>query len=98
MEIQWSEIEPNMWKPTTDNEEIEGTYLGKEEMVGVNNSTVYKLERDGAFITFWGCTVLDDRMAYVKPGEYIKVIYKGQQKNKKGQPVKVFSVLKGRKV
>lgn len=94
MEYQWSEIKPNIWKPTAANEEIEGVYLGKTVDVGANLSNMYLIEKEGAHIKFWGCTVLDDRMNCVTPGEYIKVIYKGQEKNKKGQPVKIFDVVK----
>lgn len=40
----------------------------------------------------WGCTVLDDRIQYVKVGDRIRITYEGETKNKRKQKVNLYKV------
>ena len=93
--MEFEEIEPNVWKPQKDGDSIEGVIVRKDTDVGTNKSNTYHLEKDGDQIMVWGSTVLDDRLAYVKVGEYVRITFKGTQPNKRGQETKIFKVEKG---
>jgi hypothetical protein len=95
MTEEWKKIEPNVWKPENDGDEIEGVLISVEPETGTFKSTIYHLEKGEEQWAVWGTTVLDDRMQYVHVGEKFKIIYKGLQKNTKGQDVKIFEVFKG---
>lgn len=93
----FKKIEPNVWKPEEKGDEIEGVLIRVQESSQFGNK-VYNLEVDeeGTLIqkVVFGTTVLDDRMAYVKEGAKIKIVFCGVQKNKKGQDTKIFEVWK----
>src|SRR3990167_2866875 len=92
MEKQFVAIEPNTWKPANDGDLIEGVYIRTEDSVGINKSKLHHFEVQAKPLSVWGTTVLDDRMAYVKPGELVSITYKGTAKNKRGQDTKIFKV------
>lgn len=87
------EINPQVWKPASKEDKVEGEFLRTKEEVGANKSKLHCFRNsNGGEFSIWGSTVLDDRMAYVKPGDYVRVTFKGEEKNKRGQPVKIFKV------
>ncbi len=92
--MTYKEIIPDFWKPEAAEDSIEGIYIACDEKVGTNNSNVYILENDGKQIKVWGSTIIDDRMRLISPGDKVKIIFKGETKNKKGQALKLFSVFK----
>lgn len=94
--MEFETIEPNVWKVEKEGDCVEGVLLRKQEKVGVNESMLYNLEKDGSLIGVWGSTVLDDRMSFVAVGDYVRITFKGVQKNKKNQDVKIFKVEKGK--
>jgi hypothetical protein len=96
--MEFTPINPNTWKPTMAGDAVEGVLLS----IQPNNKfkeggKIYHLEtKEGAQIIIFGSAVLDDRMSYIKIGEYVKIAYKGTNKNQKGQPVKMFDVFKAK--
>lgn len=92
MEKQFVALEPNTWKPEKDGDNMEGVYIRTEENVGINKSKLHHFESNQKPLSAWGTTVLDDRMAYVKPGDEVRITYKGTAKNKRGQDTKIFKV------
>ncbi len=79
----WKEIglgETWDYKEAKEGDSVEGVYAGKEENVGENNSTIYRIEdKDGNAKNVWGSTVLNTRMKNVKEGEEIKIVYQGKK-------------------
>jgi len=90
---KWKTIEPGVWKPTKEGDQISGILVHKEakdETSGL--SARYYLENpDGKFF-IWGSAVLEDRMQYVLIGDKIRITYEGKTKNKKNQGVNLFRV------
>src|SRR3990167_1032214 len=75
---EWREATGKAWKPEKVDESLEGLLVKVEEKVGPNESVLYRIEQmGGEQISVWGSTVLDIRMAEVKVGEEVKIIYKG---------------------
>jgi hypothetical protein len=91
---EWKESTGTSWKPTEEGDSIEGLLIGVEEHVGQNDSKMYHIEqKDHATIDVWGSTVLDMRMAVVKIGEEVKIVYKGLGEKKRGNNApKLFQV------
>lgn len=95
--MPFQKIEPNVWKPENEGDEIQGVLIRIQDSLRFDNK-VYHLEtKEGEQITqkvVFGSTVLDDRMGYVKEGDQVRIVYKGLQKNQKGQDTKIFEVYK----
>ena len=90
---EWKTIEPGVWKPEQDGDNIIGVLINKEpkdEQTGF--SARYYLENEKGMFFVWGSTVLDDRMQYVKVGQKVKITFEGKTKNKRGQNVNLFRV------
>ena len=90
---EWKTIEPGVWKPEKEGDNIIGILVNKEpkdENTGM--SARYYIENENGTFFIWGSTVLDDRMQYVKTGQKIRVTYEGKTKNKRGQDVNLFRV------
>lgn len=92
--MEYKKIEPSIWKPEKEGDEIEGVLIGVKDSKKFDNK-IYQVESDGNQVIIFGTTVLDDRMSYLKPGDPFKIIFKGTEKSKKGQDTKIFEVLKG---
>jgi len=59
---------------------LDGYYLSFEENKGKHNSTVYKIkDDDGQVWSAWGSAVLDDKMAGIEPGDYVRIQWLGLQ-------------------
>ena len=90
---KWKNIEPGMWKPEKEGDNIIGILVNKEpkdEDAGI--SARYYLENQEGMFFVWGCAVLDDRMQYVKPGEKVRITYEGKTTNKRNQKVNLYRV------
>jgi hypothetical protein len=98
MAIEYTKINPGVFKPTKEGESIEGKLLSIEDSKKFKEGgKIYHLETaDGGQIVVFGTTVLSDRMSFVNIGEQIKIIYMGVKKNAKGQDTKIFEVYKGK--
>ncbi len=81
---KWTKIEPvaEVWDYKVD-QELVGTYQGKEEEVGPNKSNLYSFETDGGVVSVWGNTILDTRFKNLNIGEKIKIVYLGKVKSEK---------------
>ena len=90
---KWKSIEPGVWKPEKERDNIIGILVNKEpkdEQSGL--SARYYLETEKGMSFVWGCAVLDDRMQYVKAGAKIRITYEGQTTNKRNQKVNLYKV------
>lgn len=91
--MAFKEVEPGMWNPQNDGDQITGVFVKSESEVGANKSMLYHLEVDKKPVGVWGSTVLDQRMTAVKPGNLIRITYKGLGEKKTGKnPPKIFKL------
>lgn len=90
---EWKTIEPGVWKPENEGDQIVGFLIHKElrdDKSGL--SARYYLEnKDGKYLV-WGSAVLEDRMQYVKVGEKVRITFEGKTKNKRNQDVNLYKV------
>lgn len=81
---------------TTPGEYVEGELLGIQDSVGPNESRLYNFRmEDGAIVSVWGGTVLDNRMDLMRPpiGSLVKIVYVGDGNKKPGQnPPRIFKL------
>ena len=90
---EWKTIEPGVWKPEKESDQITGVLVSKEpkdEITGL--SARYYLETKAGMFFVWGTAVLDDRMKYVKIGQKVRITFGGKTTNKRGQTVNLFKV------
>ena len=90
---KWRPIEPSVWKPETEGDNISGVLVNKEqkdEQSGL--SARYYLENSEGKFLVWGTAVIDDRMQYVKTGQKIRITYQGKTKNKRNQDVNLYKI------
>ena len=88
---KWDTIEPGVWKPEEEGDEITGILVNKMPKED-NISARYVVENKGGLFTVWGSAVLDDRMQYVKIGQVVKITFLGKGKNAKGQDLNKYKV------
>ena len=94
--MEFNKISPGVWKPATAGDTMEGVLISSE--IGKKfGGKVYHLETpDGGQVVIFSTTVLEDRMSYIKVGDYCKIVFNGTQKNSKGQETKMFDVYKAK--
>ena len=80
---EWKKIEKSESHNFEISKEVSGIYLAKEENVGANNSTLYKIEVGDDVVSVWGSTVLDNKMAQATPGDEVRIVYLGKTKNQR---------------
>lgn len=89
----YEEINPTDWTYEKDGDCIEGVLVGKQDKVGVHESMLYSIENKDGVKNVWGSAILDQRMAFVKIGDKIKITYKGLAEATAGKnPAKIFKV------
>ncbi len=91
---KWKSVEPGTWKPESQGDSITGVLLSKEpkdDKAGISARYHLETETDGIMLV-WGCTVLDDRMQFVKIGQKVRITYDGQTTNKRSQTVNLYNV------
>jgi len=90
---EWKTIEPGVWKPVKESEQITGILVSKEPKDEISGlSARYYLETKAGMFFVWGTAVLDDRMKYVKIGQKVRITFEGKTTNKRGQTVNLFKV------
>ena len=90
---KWKTIEPGVWKPEKEGDNIIGVLINKEpkdEQSGL--SARYYLENEEGTFFVWGCAVIDDRMQYAKIGQKVRITFEGKIKNKRNQDVNLYKV------
>jgi hypothetical protein len=90
---EWKTIEPGVWKPEKENDQITGVLVSKEpkdEKTGL--SARYYLDTKAGMFFVWGTAVLDDRMQYAKVGNKVRITFEGKTTNKRNQSVNLFKV------
>ena len=91
--MAFQEINPTIWTPVEIDDSVEGIFIKAELNVGPQNSTLYHLEVEQKPVSIWGCTILDQRMVSIKPGDKLRVTYKGLAEKQPGKnPAKIFKV------
>lgn len=75
---------------------IEGVYMGKQEGIGENSATLYKIKTaEHGLLSVWSTTVLADKFASIQEGSEVRIEKTGEQKPKAGGKAyftfKVFS-------
>ena len=90
---EWKTIEPGIWKPEKEGENIIGVLVNKEpkDEQGGFSAKYYLDDGKGTWLV-WGCAVIDDRMQYVKVGQKVRITFEGKTKNKRNQDVNLFKV------
>lgn len=97
-EMEFRDIEPGVWKPESEGDEIIGRLIKVTESKKYSeDGKVYHLEvteENGEIENkvVFGTAVLDDRMSFVNIGDTVRITYEGMQPNKKGQDTKIFKV------
>ncbi len=90
---EWQTIEPGIWKPETEGDQIAGDLVNKEPRdEAAGTSARYYIENPDGMFLVWGSAVIDDRMQYVKIGQKMRITFEGHTKNKKNQQVNLFKV------
>lgn len=82
----WSEISvdtSDAWDKENDDP-VEGVYLGVQDNVGPNDSKMYTVRTKDGDVKVWGSTVLDNKLANLPIGSYLKIEYDGKKKGKRG--------------
>lgn len=65
--------------------ELVGTYISKQENVGLKNSNLYTVKKsDGKTIGVWGNTMLDEKFKNIQIGDDVKIVYLGEETSKSG--------------
>lgn len=90
----YKEINPNFWVYKNEDDFIEGVVADIQDGVGENESMLYSIETPEGISNVWGSAILDQRMAFVRKGDKVKITYKGLgvSKNKGRNPPKLFKV------
>jgi len=96
--VEFQKIEPGVWKPVNAGDAIEGVLISIAESKRFGGKVYHMESSKGEQIVVFGTTILDDRMGYIKPGEYCKIEFKGCVKNAKQQDTKMFEVFKAKTV
>jgi hypothetical protein len=92
---EWQTIEPGIWKPETEGDQIEGVLMNKEPRDEASGTSArYYIENQDGMFLIWGSAVIDDRMQCVKIPQKVRVTFEGhtKNKNKKNQQVNLFKV------
>ena len=90
-EIEWKYIEQEIWKPTKENNSIEGILIGKvakDENIGAR----YYIENKSGKYIVWGSAMLDNKMQFVEVGQVVRISYEGKSKGRQGQDINNFIV------
>jgi len=90
---KWKKIEPGVWKPESEGENIVGVLIKKEPRdEKANLSAKYYIENENGTWLVWGCAVIDDRMKHVEIGSKVRITFEGKTKNKRNYAVNLYQV------
>jgi len=91
--MAFEEINPGIWTPEKEGDSLEGIFIKAEHDIGPQNSKLYHIEVEEKPISIWGCTILDQKMVWVKTGDKLKVTYLGLGDKQPGKnQTKLFKV------
>lgn len=83
----WIKVDTSNNESTTHdftvNNELTGVYLNSKGNLGANNSTIYEVRTPNGIVSFWGSTVIDNKMKHVPLGNEILVRFLGEKRNEK---------------
>jgi len=93
MDMVWSIIEPNVWKPLKEGDSVMGILVRKDDATKDINARYY-LEYNNKQHMIWGTVVLDDKMSLVNVGQLIRITFikNVPNKDKKKNDIKIFKV------
>ncbi len=84
-----------MWKPEKENDEFEGEVMEFKKGLYSERQAVVKAP-SGDLFNLPSYTVLENKMATIEVGDYIKVTYVGTKKSDKGVEYKDFKLEKAK--
>jgi hypothetical protein len=92
--INWAKIEPGHWNPENAGDELLGVYAGSEPPSNSNESTKHYIRPLNEFnpVLVWGSVVLDEKLKFLEPDSYVKIVYQGKEKTSNGREYKKFDV------
>jgi hypothetical protein len=91
--MAYEEVNPTTWTYTKDGDFIEGILVRIQSGIGANESMLYGIDTANGIKSVWGATILDERMAFVKLGDKVKITFKGLGEKKQGKNApKIFKV------
>ncbi len=91
--MAYEEIDPEVWTYKEEEDFVEGILVAVQKDIGVNKSMLYSIETPEGVKSVWGAAILDSRMSFVKPGDKVKITYKGLAEAKGGKnAAKIFKV------
>ena len=91
--MAYQEVNPTTWTYSNDGDFIEGILVQIQSGIGANESMLYSIDTTNGIKSVWGATILDERMAFVKVGDKVKITFKGLGEKKQGKnPPKLFKV------
>ena len=92
--MAYEELTTKFWEPAVEDESVEGILISVVKDVGEHKSKIYNFENTKTNFSVWGSAILDQRMALAKPGDKLRITYKGltEQKNEDKNPAKIFKV------
>lgn len=74
----------------TEDDYLDGYYVGLKENVGKNNQNVYSIEtKEGVKKEVWGTTLIKDQFQTIPIGSYVRIKWNGMKLTKEG--AKLFS-------
>jgi hypothetical protein len=91
---KWVSTEPQVWKEEQEGDAIEGKLVEKRENGGKYGNASYLIENDEGVHVIFGTTVLESRMRAAEIGDMIRIVFKGIEKNKRNEDIKIFEVFK----
>lgn len=65
------------------NPELTGVYVSMKSNLGANGSNIYEVRTPTGTVSFWGSTVIDNKMKQVPLGNEILVKFLGEVRNEK---------------
>lgn len=100
---EYMDTQPEIFRFEKENDSLEGKLVsvrdGKYPRIDaggnmIGKSKIYTIESNSKLYTVFGSAVLENRMVQVKTGDSIKITFKGFVKNKRGQDMRSYEVLK----
>ena len=93
-ENRWVSTEPKIWKPTKEEETLQGVLTKKESRTDQRSGFYHIQDNNQQLHLVWGSAVLDRAMEPVKVDDEVRITYQGTKESKHGNPMKLFDVEK----
>ncbi len=92
----WKKIEPQVLKPETKGDFIEGVLVGKIPKENGMSAKYYISNNNGEHF-LWGSTILDEKLLFIEIGTRVKITFDGQEAIKENK-MNLYTVEVAKKV